>query len=126
VRVASNTLLKLPAVAWVSTLDWHFYIKRTRWHPDRSAYRELGAEGGLFRLGRTLLPAYVTWIRQWRSQRDLDQGMIVRYEDLLKGTKLVFWAVTALYNLDAQYSKISEIVDARRFDRMSGEMDRGN
>jgi hypothetical protein len=107
-------------------VSYFFYVKRTRWHPDHLAYHGLDVEEGLLRFGRTLLPEYVTWIRQWRSQRDPDRSMIVRYEDLLKDTKSVFWAVTDLYNLNAEHSEISKIVDAHRFDRMSGGRDRGN
>jgi hypothetical protein len=106
--------------------SYFFYVKRTRWHPDRLAHRELDAKGGLLRFGRTPLPAYVTWIRQWRSQRDLDWSMIVRCEDYLKDTKSVFWAPTALYDLDAEHSENSEMVDAHCFDQTSGERDRGN
>lgn len=107
-------------------VSYFFYVQRTPWHPDHLNYRGLDIEEGLLHFGRTLLSEYVDWIRKWRDQRDQERSLIVRYEDLLKDTENVFRAVTDLYNLNADAEEVLEIVDAHRFDRMSGGRDRGD
>lgn len=107
-------------------VSYYFYVCRTPWHPDHPNYRNLDVEEGLLRFARTLLPEYVQWIRRWRKERDEEKSRIVRYEDLLKDTESVFRAVTNLYNLKANAGEISRIVDAHRFNRMSGGRGRGN
>jgi hypothetical protein len=107
-------------------VSYYFYVRRTPWHPDYPNYRNLDVEEGLLRFARTLLPEYVQWIRRWRKERDEEKSRIVRYEDLLKDTESVFRAVTNLYNLKANAGEISRIVEAHRFNRMSGGRGRGN
>jgi len=103
----------------------YFYVRRTPWHPEYDDYRGLDVEEGLRHFGRTLLPEFIDWMRSWRENRDLEQSIEVRYEDLLNDTVGVFRAVASHFSLDTSSSTLEEIVDEHRFENVSGGRTRG-
>lgn len=103
----------------------YFYVRRTPWHPEHDEYRQFNIEEGLLHFGRTLLPAYVRWIRSWEENRDPEKSLVIRYEDLLKHTVQVFANVASLFGLDDSPSTVQAIVDAHSFKNMSGGRKQG-
>lgn len=103
----------------------YFYVRRTPWHPEHDTYTELDIEAGLIHFGRTLLPAFDDWVRSWEYNRDEDQSLIVRYEDLLSDTQSVFSDVAELFELDDSDEIIRDIVQAHSFEKVSGGRERG-
>lgn len=90
------------------------YVRRTPWHPEHPAYRDGSVQEGLRRFGRTLLPEFVAWIRSWRSNRDPDRSLVVRYEDLLSDPEGTFREAARLYGLPADRGTVGPIVAAHR------------
>jgi hypothetical protein len=103
-----------------------FYVQRTPWHPEHSEYNGLSIEEGLHHFGTTLLPEFVEWIRSWDTNRDPEQSLIVRYEDLLADTTAIFREVVRLFELPDDTNTIESIVEAHRFENLSGGRDRGD
>jgi len=102
-----------------------FYVQRTPWHPEHPEYKGLSIEDGLHLFGQTLLPEFVDWIRSWKNNRDLDRSLVVRYEDLLADTMVTFRNVARLFDLPDDSDTIQSIVEAHRFENLSGGRDRG-
>jgi hypothetical protein len=102
-----------------------FYVQRTPWHPEHPAYKGLSIEDGLHRFGETLLPEFVNWIRSWHSNRDPEKSLVVRYEELLADTTATFREVARLFELQDDLDTIESIVEAHRFENLSGGRDRG-
>ena len=103
----------------------YFYVRRTPWHPEQDVYRQLNVEEGLLHFGRTLLPAYVEWVRSWHERRDPEKSLVVRYEDLLQDTERVFTDIASLFDLDDSPTAVQAIVDAHSFESMSGGRKQG-
>lgn len=101
------------------------YVRRTPWHPEHPAYRETSVREGLERFARTLLPAFVEWLRSWEANRDPDRSLAVRYEDLLADTAGTFREVARLYGLPDDPETVESIVEAHRFERLTGGRSRG-
>lgn len=104
----------------------YFYVRRTPWHPEYEDYSGLDVREGLCHFGRTLLPDFVDWMRSWRENRDPDQSIEIRYEDLLSDTFKEFRRIGSHYSLDTSPSAIKPIVEAHSFESMSGGRSRGN
>lgn len=102
-----------------------FYVRRTPWHPEHPAYRGRSVQEGLRRFGRTLLPEFVRWIRSWRANRDPDRSLVVRYEDLLADAEGTFREVARLYGLPDDAETVRAVVEAHRFEKLSGGRSRG-
>nr|WP_263819262.1 sulfotransferase domain-containing protein [Salinibacter sp.] len=103
-----------------------FYVQRTPWHPEHPEYTDLSVREGLHHFGNTLLPEFVEWIRSWDTNRDPEQSLIVRYEDLLADTVATFREVARLFELPDDADTIESIVEAHRFENLSGGRDRGD
>lgn len=104
----------------------YFYVRRTPWHPEYEVYSDLDVEDGLIHFGKTLLPAFDDWVRSWHREREKDQSLIVRYEDLLDDTESVFSSVASLYGLDDSKQRVRKIVEAHSFENVSGGREKGN
>lgn len=102
-----------------------FYVQRTPWHPEHPDYNGLSIEEGLRHFGQTLLPEFVDWIRSWYANRDSERSLIVRYEDLLADTVATFREVARLFELPDDPDTVESIVEAHRFENLSGGRDRG-
>lgn len=102
-----------------------FYVQRTPWHPEHSKYDGLSVEEGLHHFGTTLLPEFVEWIRSWHTNRDPEQSLVVQYEDLLADTTATFHEVAHLFALPDDPDTIESIVEAHRFENLSGGRSRG-
>jgi len=102
-----------------------FYVQRTPWHPEHPVYKGVSVEEGLRHFGKTLLPEFGDWIRSWHANRDPDNSLVVRYEDLLADTKAIFRDVVELYELSNDSETVEAIVDAHRFENLSGGRTRG-
>ena len=102
-----------------------FYVQRTPWHPEHPDYEGLPIEDGLRHFGNTLLPEFVDWIRSWHANRDSERSLIVRYEDLLADTVATFREVARLFELPDDPDTVESIVEAHRFENLSGGRDRG-
>ncbi len=103
----------------------YFYVRRTPWHPECEDYVDLDVEEGLLHFGRTLLPDFVDWMRSWRENRDSDQSIELRYEDLLANTVEEFRRVADHFGLDASPPTVDRIVAEHRFEAMSNGRSRG-
>jgi hypothetical protein len=103
----------------------YFYVRRTPWHPEYDDYHGLDVENGLYHFGRTLLPKFADWMRSWHENRDPEQSIEIRYEDLLGDTVGSFGAVASHFSLDTSQSTIEDIVDEHRFENISGGRTRG-
>jgi hypothetical protein len=64
-------------------------------------------------------------MRSWRENRDREQSIEVRYEDLLDNTVLEFRRVASHFSLDISSSTIEEIVQKHSFENVSGGRVRG-
>jgi hypothetical protein len=102
-----------------------FYIKRTPWHPEYPDYKGLSVKEGLLRFGKTLLPDFVQWIHSWHANRDPENSLVVRYEDLLGNTFENFRKVARLFGLPDDSDTVKSIVKAHRFENLSGGRSRG-
>jgi hypothetical protein len=102
-----------------------FYVQRTPWHPEHPDYKGLSIEEGLRHFGETLLPEFVEWIRSWHANRDLENSLVVRYEDLLADTTATFRKVARLFELPDDRDTIQSIVDEHRFENLSEGRSRG-
>ena len=98
----------------------YFYVRRTPWHPEYARYTPLSVEEGLMTFAETLLPDFVAWVRSWHENGDRERRLIIRYEDLVADTERVFGSVAAHFGLDHAPETIRAVVEAHRFDRMSG------
>jgi len=103
----------------------YFYVRRTPWHPEHPTYKLLDMEQGLLHFGQTLLSDFVAWVQSWEENRDSDLSLIIRYEDLLENTDVVFRKVASLFGLDNDSDTINKIVEAHRFERLSGGREKG-
>lgn len=103
-----------------------FYVQRTPWHPEQPEYDALSIEEGLRHFGETLLPEFVAWIRSWHANRDPGKSLVVRYEDLLADTTATFREVARLFDLPDDPDTIESIVEAHRFENLSGGRDPGD
>jgi hypothetical protein len=109
----------------------YFYVRRTPWHPEYEDYASLSVKEGLLHFARTLLPEFAQWIRSWRSRKDDELALELRYEDLLENTETKFRQVASHFGLESgtrntSSKRIKEIVDAHQFENMSGGRKRGN
>jgi hypothetical protein len=102
-----------------------FYVRRTPWHPEHPKYNGLSIEKGLHHFGKTLLPEFVEWIRSWHKNRDSENSLVVRYEDLLDDTTENLYKVTRLFDLPDDRDMIQSIVEAHQFKNVSGGRIRG-
>lgn len=103
----------------------YFYVRRTPWHPEYDDYSGLHVEAGLRHFARTLLPDFVDWMRSWRENRDPEQSIELRYEDLLADTLGEFRRVASHFSLDTSAPMIENIVEENSFESMSGGRTRG-
>lgn len=103
----------------------YFYVRRTPWHPEHTDYKGLSIEEGLRHFGTTLLPEFVDWIRSWHTHRAPDNSLMVRYEGLLADTTATFREVAELFELPSDPETVEAIVDAHRFENLSGGRTRG-
>jgi hypothetical protein len=103
----------------------YFYVRRTPWHPEYEDYSDLGVKEGLRHFGQSLLPDFVNWMRAWRENRDPEQSVEVRYEDLLEDTAKEFRRVASHFSLDTSPQTIGHIVDKHSFENVSGGRSRG-
>jgi hypothetical protein len=98
----------------------YFYVRRTPWHPEYARYAPLSVEEGLMIFAETLLPDFVAWVRSWHESEVEGGRLIIRYEDLVADTERIFGRVAAHFGLDHAPETIRTVVEAHRFDRMSG------
>ncbi len=103
----------------------YFYVRRTPWHPEYPEYKELSITEGIRRFGKTLLPEFGNWIRSWNANRDARLSLALRYEDLLDDTETYFWKAASHFGLDNSKEMVREIVDAHRFENVTGGRSRG-
>lgn len=103
----------------------HFYVCRTPWHPEYPEYKELSVTEGIRRFGETLLPEFRSWICSWNANRDSELSLVLKYEDLLDDTEAHFRRVASHFGLDNAKETIREIVDAHRFENVTGGRSRG-
>ena len=103
----------------------YFYVRRTPWHPEYEDYSGLDVEAGLRHFARTLLPDFVDWMCSWRENRDPEQSIELRYEDLLADTVGEFRRVASHFSLDISPSTIENIVEEHSFENMSGGRTQG-
>ncbi|WP_259129482.1 sulfotransferase domain-containing protein [Salinibacter ruber] len=103
----------------------YFYVRRTPWHPEYSEYKELSVTEGLRHFGETLLPEFGHWISTWNANRNSKLSLALRYEDLLDDTKAHFRRVASHFGLDDAKESVREIVDAHRFENVTGGRSRG-
>ncbi|WP_251923617.1 sulfotransferase domain-containing protein [Salinibacter ruber] len=103
----------------------YFYVRRTPWHPEFEDYSDLDVEKGIRHFRRTLLPDFVNWMRTWRENRDREQSIELRYEDLLDDTAGEFRRVASHFSLDTSPQTIEDIVEKHSFENMSGGRTRG-
>lgn len=102
-----------------------YYVQRTPWHPEYPDYDGLSIERGLHHFSKTLLPEFIDWTLSWHANRDPDQSLVVRYEDLLTDTMNTFREVVQLFDLPDDPETIESIVEAHRFENLSGGRSRG-
>ena len=93
-----------------------FYVRRTPWHPEYPAYRDLDTRAGLLHFARTLLPKWRDWIASWRRNRDPERSVELTYEGLLAEPDAAMKAVAALYGLPA--APLQRIIERNSFARM--------
>jgi hypothetical protein len=68
----------------------------------------------------------VEWIRSWHANRDPENSLVVRYEELLADTTTTFREVVRLFDLSDDSATIDSIVEAHRFENLSGGRSRGD
>jgi hypothetical protein len=102
-----------------------FYMRNTPWHPEYPVYRNLSVHEGLAVFAVRTLPDYVEWIRSWERNRDPEQSLAVRYEDMLEDTRGVLTRVLRHFGLDDAPELVADIVERNAFRHLSGGRERG-
>lgn len=97
-----------------------FYVRNTPWHPEHGRYKGIGVDEGLRVFASRTLPAYERWVRSWHENRDPENSLIIRYEDLLEDDAGVLGRVAGLFGLDDSRETIERIACANSFGAMSG------
>lgn len=82
-----------------AAVSYVFYVRRTPWHPEHPAYRDLTVPEGLVRFARTLLPEWRDWIWSWVRGRDPDRSLLLSYEELRARTRDCLDRVATLFEL---------------------------
>lgn len=102
-------------------VSYHFYVRRTPWHPEHGVYASLSTTEGLAVFGARLMPAYAAWVRSWHAHRDPDLSMIVRYEDLRRDTPVVLERVARHFGLGDASAVIRDIARAHSLKAMQAK-----
>jgi hypothetical protein len=108
----------------VAVSEYH-YVRNTPWHGSYPKYRGKNLEEGLRVFGETTLLEYADWIRSWHTNRDPELSLIVRYEEMLADALGCMRRVAGHFHLEADPVEIERVVDANRFERLSGGRKRG-
>lgn len=103
----------------------YFYVRNTPWHPEHGLYKDVDIHAGLREFSKKTLPAYADWVRSWHENRDPDNSVIVRYEDLLEDDAGVLRRIAKLFELDDSDETIERITAANSFGAMSGGRSKG-
>jgi hypothetical protein len=106
-------------------VSYYFYVRQTPWHPEFPQYSSLNIYEGIKKFSQYLLPEYANWVRSWHQNRDPENSIIIRYEDLLDDTARVFTSVTSHFGLDSSCEVIQQIIDQTSFQNMSGGRKKG-
>lgn len=99
-----------------AAVSYVYYVKRTPWHPEYPVYKNMTTRKGLIHFGSTLLPEWRDWIIGWHTNRDAENSIIVKYEDLLANPMKAFKKVLDIFDLPKD--NIKNIIEQHRFDRM--------
>ena len=104
----------------------YFYVRRTPWHPEHRAYRDLDVREGLEHFCETLLRPFAEWIEGWHQHADERLARIVRYEDLLEDALGELCTLKDHFGIATDYEEVKSIQEAHSFSRMSGGRERGS
>lgn len=102
-----------------------FYVRNTPWHPEHRHYKDIGVGEGLRVFAQRTLPAYEQWVRSWHQNRDTQNSLIIRYEEMLDNDAGILKQVAQLFELDDSEDTINRIVKANSFGAMSGGRSKG-
>jgi hypothetical protein len=67
----------------------------------------------------------LNWIRNWLKNRDNNQSIIVRYEDMLNNTNTVLEKIFNFLGFKIEQKKIKQVIEKNSFDKITGRK-RGN
>lgn len=103
-----------------------FYVKRTKYHPEHSAYRNLTIQQGLNYFAQTLLPQFVEWIETWQKHIDSDLSYILKYEELVANPFKKMKEVTKHYGISITDEELQAIINENNFEKLSGGRKKGD
>lgn len=93
----------------------YFYVRNTPWHGDYQALKDCDVQEGIRYFIRKRLPEFAHWMRSWRDNRDVGNSLMISYEEMLEDTADVIRKVFQLFALEADESRITQIVDENSF-----------
>ena len=103
----------------------YFYVRNTPWHPEFPFYKNKSVQDGLIVFAQRTLRAYAQWVRSWHENRDPEQSLILRYEDLLADDLGCLRKMTTLFKLPSDEDRLSQIAEHNSFKAMSGGREHG-
>jgi hypothetical protein len=102
-------------------VSYAFYVSRTPWHPDFQLYQQLSFDDRLTDFAERYLDEYVQWIQLWKSNRDKDNSLIIRYEELRENTPAVFSRVADHFELNSSQAIIDDITKKHSLESLKVE-----
>lgn len=93
----------------------YFYVRNTPWHGDYAVLKDCDIHQGIEFFITKRLPEFAHWMRSWRDARDSTNSVMVSYEQMLEDTAGVLREVFQLFALDADESRLLEIVNQNSF-----------
>lgn len=96
-------------------VSYYFYVLNTPWHADYKALKGTNVQEGIRYFIQNRLPEFSLWMRSWRDNRDVEQSLMVSYEEMLDDTSCVIRKIFTLFGLEVDEQCIQKIVMGNSF-----------
>lgn len=103
-----------------------FYVKRTAYHPEHNAYKNLTAKQALQYFAETLLPEFIHWVDSWQEHANSPLSFMLRYEDLQANPFEVMKKIAQHYGIHTNDDELKTIIQQNSFENLSGGRNKGN
>ena len=103
----------------------YHYMRLTPWHYFHKQAMEMSLSDYIDYFLEDALADFCEWVDLWDANRDKERSILVRYEDMLADPHGTLRRILDLYELPATDERISQMVEANSFQRLSGGRERG-
>lgn len=93
----------------------YFYVKKTPWHGDYLAIKNLSLPEGIRYFIDNRLSEFAFWMRSWRDNRDPSMSLLISYEEMLRDTRSVLRGILGLFELRIEEGMLDDIVERNSF-----------